>query len=319
METLKGLLVKISRIDITKLSDSEALNLLISVTSLAIAILSLAIALIVLFYAAYQFILKRGSKFYGAFSISSSIWSNQRYVGEVILENTKDKSAAISTIYLRLGKNIYIELVDYSDSPKIVAPFETIRLNFREGVSGYISSTFKVDLDLLLASDKVRKVLIIATPQGLTKVKSYKTVWNVYVESLKNYFITPVHPVRKYHNGECYSDTLQFVITTTNNEGVTEELRLYRGATYDVGGVMIVTNNYSSAADLQRALISSNNSFGALKVVKAEYSYSDYENYEEREVYHHGFFGTYIAGALLTKLHSLHLRMRNRRNKKTKN
>jgi len=318
METIKYLIIKISKINITNLSDNDALNLLVSITSLVIAALSLLIALIVLFYTAYQFIQKRGSKFYGAFSISSSVWSNQRYVGEVILENTKDKAAAISTIYLRLGKNIFIELIDYSNSPKIVAPFETIRLNFREGVSGYISSTSKVNLDSLLANNKVRKTLIIATPQGFSKVKNYKTVWNVYVESLKNYFITPVHPVRKYHNGEYYSDTLQFIITITNSEGIIEEFRLYRGETYDIGGIMITTNNFSDAADLQCAITSSENSFKSLKVMSAEYSYSDYECYEDREIYHHGFFGTYITGALLTKLHSLHFRMKNRRNQKTK-
>ncbi|MEE4183745.1 hypothetical protein [Pseudomonas viridiflava] len=301
MEALKELLIKISRADVAKLSDNEALNLLISITSLAIATLSLAIALIVLFYAAYQFILKRGSRFYGAFSISSSLWSNQRYVGQVILENTKDKAVAISTIYLRIGKNIYVELIDYSDSPKIIAPFETIKFNFREGVSGYISSTYKVNLDSMLANKKARKALIIATAQGLTKVKQYKTIWNIYIESLKNHFIVAVHPVKKYHNGEYYSDALQFIITNTSNEGKIEEHRLYRDATYDIGGVAINTNDFSDPAELKLFLTASKTYLNSLEVVRAEYSYNDYENYEDREINHYGFFWNLFSGSTLNK------------------
>ncbi|WP_122559174.1 hypothetical protein [Pseudomonas viridiflava] len=313
MEALKELLIKISRVNVAKLSDNEVLNLLISITSLAIATLSLAIALIVLFYAAYQFILKRGSRFYGAFSISSSLWSNQRYVGQVILENTKDKAVAISTIYLRIGKNIYVELIDYCESPKIIAPFETIKFNFREGVSGYISSTYKVNLDSLLANKKARKTLIIATAQGLTKVKEYKTIWNIYIESLKNYFVVPVHPVKKHYKGEYHSDALQFIITNTSNEGKIEEYHLYRDATYNIGGVAINTNDFSDSAELKLFLIASRTHLNSLEVVRAEYSYNDYESYEDREINYHGFFGTYVAGALLTKLHRLHFRMKNRK------
>lgn len=41
METIKYLIIKISKINITNLSDNDALNLLVSITSLVIAALSL--------------------------------------------------------------------------------------------------------------------------------------------------------------------------------------------------------------------------------------------------------------------------------------
>lgn len=315
MDTTKEILIKISRIDITKLSDNDALNLLISITSLAIATLSLAIAVIVLFYAAYQFISKRGSRFYGAFSIFSSVWSSQKYIGEIILENTKDKAAAISTIYLRIGRNVYVELIDYSDSPKIMAPFETIKISFREGVSGYISSTFKVDLDSLLDDTKARKTLIIATPQGLSKVKNYKTIWNIYIESLKNFFIVPVHPVRKYYNGEYCNDALQFIVTHIDGLRQLKEYRLYRNRTYEIGRVTIKTNDFIDATELKKFLTDSD-IFNSLTVARVGYSYDGYENYETRKITHHGFFGTYITGPIVTKLHTLELKISNKRKKK---
>lgn len=319
MDALKEILNRISRADVSKISDSEALNLLVSITSLAIATLSLAIALAVLFYAAYQFFSKRGSRFCGIFSISSSIWSNQRYVSEVILENTKDKAVAINTIYLIIGRNIYVELIDYSESPRIIAPFETIKLNFREGVSGYISSTFKVNLDSLLADNKVRKSLIISTPQGLSKVRSYKTFWNIYFESLKNYFIVPVHPVRKYHNGENYSDTLQFIVTSTQDGRQVDVHRLYRGATLEIGGISVSTDDFASAADLELFLSDSDKSINILTVERASYTYHDYEGYEDTNIEHYGFFGTYVAGPIITKLDGLIFRLKNRGSKKNRN
>lgn len=316
MDTLKEILIKISRIDISKMSDNDTLNLLITITSLAIATLSLVIATFVLFYTVYQFISKRGSRFCGIFSISSSTWSNQRYVGEVILENTKDKAVAISTVYLRVGRNIYVELINYSESPRIIAPFETIKLSFREGVSGYISSTYKVTLDLLLSDNKVPKTLFISTPQGLSKVKRYKTLWNIYIESLNNHFIIPVHPVRKYHNKKDYSDAAQYIVTSTRGDVQIDEYCLYRGVTHQIEGISVSTDEFACTADLESFLAASTKSANTFTVERAGYTYCDYDNYEHIEIKHYGFFGTYIAGPIMTKLYRLSLRIKNKKKNK---
>jgi len=122
MQNLNDILVKLLEIEPSKLGGADLLNLLISLSSLAVAVLSFAVAMIALIYTGYQFVLKKGTKFYGVFTTSSSVWSKQKYISEIIIENKKDKAAAISYIYLRIGSNIYLELVSY-DSPRIVAPF----------------------------------------------------------------------------------------------------------------------------------------------------------------------------------------------------
>lgn len=313
METLKEILARLSKADILNLTDSEALNLLVSLTSLTVATLSLIITLIVLFYAACQFISKRGSKFRGAFSISSSMWSPQRYVGEVLLENTKDKVVAISVIYLRINKNIYLELINYSDSPRIISPFETIKLNFNEGVSGYTSSCFKINLDPLLADNKIPKMLVVSTPQGLSKVKAYKTLWDVYFESLKNFFITPVHPVKKHHKGENFSDNLKFIVSSSMHGKQVAEYRLFRGNTYEIEGVPVSADSYSSAKELELYLHENNKSLKTLAVMSATYTDKEYDTYKNIEIDHYGFLGTYITGPLITKFYNLHLRLKRKR------
>lgn len=310
MVKLKEALQKITEIDTSKISDTEAINLLLSISSLAISAASLLIAAIVLFYAAYQFILKRGSKFHGTFTTSGSVWSDQRYISEIIIENTKDKATALSTIYLRIGRNIYLELIDYSESPRIIAPFETIKIGFQEGVSGYISSTYKVTLDSMLSNHKINKTLIIATPQGISKVKNYKTYWNVYIESLKNHFIIPVHPVKKYHNGKYYSDALQFIVCITDSQGQREEFFLYRANSHPIRDTDIKTDDYSNVAELKSFL--SNIITDHIDVKQADYSYSEYDKYREVKISHHGFFTTHIIGTLYTKLHSLAFHFKNK-------
>lgn len=77
MQKLKDILIKIMEIEPSKLSNTDLLNLLVSISSLAIAVLSFAVAMIALIYTGYQFFLKKGTKFYGVYLTSSSVWSKQ--------------------------------------------------------------------------------------------------------------------------------------------------------------------------------------------------------------------------------------------------
>lgn len=309
MEGIILVVKKIGEIDPQKLENADLLNFIISLCSLFVAALSLIISLILLGYSIYQFFLKAGYKFHGAFAISSSVWSKQSYISEIILENSKDKVAVISSVYVRLGSNIYVELIDYADSPKIVGPFETLKIVLRQGVSGYIASSYKVDVGKLLADRKVKREIFIATPKGIVKVKKYKRVWNVYIESLRNSFIVPVKPVRKYYSGKEYSDALQYVVVDENNGGDPVEIFLYRKCSYKIGELTINTDDFAMASDLEMFL-TENASASGLKVKSVGYNYRDYEFYEHREIDRLGFFWTHVVGNLYTRISGLVFRFK---------
>ncbi|WP_243055346.1 hypothetical protein [Pseudomonas sp. BP01] len=311
MQSLKEIFSKVMDIDPSRLSNTDLLNLIISTSSLAVAVLSFAVAMIALIYTGYQFLLKKGTSFYGIFGTSASVWSKQRYVSDIIIENKKDKSATISYIYLRIGSNIHLELVNYEMSPRVIAPFETIKIDLRKGVSGYISSTYKVDIDSLLANRKIRKTLLVVTPQGVSKVKKYKKFWNIYVESLRNNFIIPVHPVRKYHKGKEYSDALQFVATTKNSEGLTQESFLYRGNTYTINDKTVIVDNFTCENELEEFLRPPEGST-TVTVERVGYTYGDYADYPSRDVFHSGPVGTHIIGKGYTKISSWAFRLKNK-------
>lgn len=313
MEKLKELLVKVTNIDTSVLSNTDLLNLIISISSLAVATLSFAVAMIALVYTGYQFLLKVGTSFCGTYVISSSVWSEQSYISDVIIENRKDKAAAINYVYLRIGGNIYLELVDYSRSPRIVAPFETIKIELNGGVSGYISSAFKVDLDGLLRDNGKTKTLMVATPQGLSRVKGYKRYWDINVESLKNHYITSIKQVRKYYEGKEYGDALQFVVTHTDNKGGCEQYFLYRGGTCSVNGVLVKTDDFSSPIDLQDFIFKVGGlDINLLAVDFVDYNYNGYADYREARVDCVGGFRTYVVGKTATKISSMVFRMKHR-------
>jgi len=268
--------------------------------------------MIALIYTGYQFVLKKGTKFYGVFTTSSSVWSKQKYISEIIIENKKDKAAAISYIYLRIGSNIYLELVSY-DSPRIVAPFETIKIEIREGVSGYISSTFKIDLNVMLGDRNVRKSLMVVTPQGISKVKNYKKFWNIYFESLQNNFIIPVRPVRKYYKGKEYSDNLLFIVIDNSNEKSPEEFFLFRGNIYTIKNTTIKVDDSLSVSDLKELLgCVTDSATNTLTVECASYTYGDYESYEPVDIFHSGIIGTHVIGKAYTKLSRFTFRLKSK-------
>ncbi|WP_440093920.1 hypothetical protein ACTACL_09490 [Pseudomonas syringae] len=310
MEKFTESLAKIRDIDMSALSNTDLLSLFISSSSLAVAIFSFIIAMIALIYTGYQFYLKNGTRFEGTYSLTSSVWSQQHYISNVLIENKKDKAAAINYIYLRIGSNIYVELINYTSSPRIILPFETIKIDLSEGVSGYISSTYKVDLNPLLGDRKKRKTLIVATPQGLSTVKRYKTYWNVHIESLKNHFITSVHPVRKYYKGKEYSDSLEYVLTITRN-GTTDDYFLYRGGIYTINNLEIKTNDFSSTHELEYLLKNTTtNTADIITSIKVGYNYREFSSYEQVEIHHSGIIETHIFGKILTKLSNWSFRIK---------
>jgi len=315
VQFLSNLYNKIVNLEINSITNTEALNLFISANSLLVSLFSLLVALIVLGYAAYQFALKRGVKFVGMYATSTSVWSKQPYVAEVIIENAKDKAVAVSAIYLRIDRNIYLEIINYSDSPKIINPFETIKISFQEGVSGYIASTYKVDLSSLLSNRKIPKNIVVATPQGLSVVKRYKTLWNVYFASLKNNFIIPVRPVKKVRAGTYYPDTLMYVLIDRCDAEPVEHF-LFRGREYEISGIKIVVDEFKDKDQLQQHLINSGWWQNAFEVESVDYEFKDYEKYKEVSIPNHGFFATLIIGKAYTKFRRLAFKLENRPKRK---
>lgn len=103
---------------------------------------------------------KEGIGIRGGFSINSSVECHDDFVGTVTLENIKDRSITIFSIYLRVGYNYYIKLSDYEESPLILKAYETLNIAYGP-ITGYTVSSTRVDINNLLKNKNQEKNCII--------------------------------------------------------------------------------------------------------------------------------------------------------------
>lgn len=101
----------------------------------------------------------------------SSIF-NEWHIGEIILENKRNKPVTILAIHLQLGNNYAVNLKEY-DEPLVLQPLSTIKIKL-EPVSLYlISVDTKVNLQEEFKKVK-EKSLVITSTDRLIKVKDFK-------------------------------------------------------------------------------------------------------------------------------------------------
>lgn len=147
---------------------------------------------------------------------------------------------------------------------------------------------------------------MVVTPNGISKVKGYKGFWNVHFESLRNRFIIPVYPVKKYYSGKEYSDSLQFVVV--NELG--EEKFLHRNSVFSTDRVSVRVNDFDSSDELRDILVGASDGGNAsYRVVKVGYTYHDFQSYPNAEIPVHGYFATIVFGNIYTFFERLKFRL----------
>ena len=82
-----------------------------------IALTSFAIAAFALAFSIRGDRRKTGIDIRCDFSVASSVWSSERWVAGVRLENLKDRQISIYKIYLEVGHGLYIEVEDFTETP----------------------------------------------------------------------------------------------------------------------------------------------------------------------------------------------------------
>ena len=160
-------------------------NTLISVCALIVAICSM--------YVAFQtWLLKKGHKVRGAYYIKSSIDSSFTYIHRIVLENLKDKDLVIYNIYIKFGRNIYVNILspDVTDDDRLhIIP----ALSTRQFVFGppYMSveNSYLVDLSTLLNKYSYRhgKIVLLTSSGRINVSRSYEFEKTPLVDYFKNY------------------------------------------------------------------------------------------------------------------------------------
>ena len=102
----------------------------LEVLAIAVALLSVVIALSGVAFALRGDRRKNGVEVRCDFSVSSSIFTAERWVSNVVLENRKDRSLGIYRIYLEVGHGTYVTVDDLEEEPLVLEPYEVKHLRY---------------------------------------------------------------------------------------------------------------------------------------------------------------------------------------------
>lgn len=195
------------------------------------------VALVVSYVALSQ---KRGSKVRCWVGIASFVEAEGYYIKEVIVENLKDKSIAIFDMYLQVGENVFIDLLNKnrvptkpSESPDIIPPFELKIYSF------YPPAFYECGLDVVenmeeLLSQKKHKI-VLSTNNGKVVARPKLTGWTPYGNYFSNYGTYIIQPCRLTYKGTSYKDRcfgagVLYLAIITSNTGEEAQYPIYKKA-----------------------------------------------------------------------------------------
>lgn len=160
-----------------------------------ISIVALCVSLTALFFIVRNYWRKSGIYVRGQYSVHSSSYCEDRYVGSITLENIKDRPVVIFKVFLLVGRNYYIELENFEHDPKILKPYE-VYSNQYDPVDFYGVSMRRIKLNQLLDSRNVKSHLVLAASNGKYIVKEWIKRWDPISDFFNNHMTALIHPIR---------------------------------------------------------------------------------------------------------------------------
>jgi hypothetical protein len=182
-----------------------------------ISCISLLIAIFSFTFSLLNFRRKSSIKLRSLYTISSIITTDNKYISQVVIENSKDRSVAIFAIYLHIKPNIYVELSNYEHTPLIIKAYDTITLNY-DPVFFYSQGSSRIDLNQLLSSKKSKLRIVVSTPDGKHVIKSTIRYWIPYFQILKNRYTQWIVPITLEYDGKKIGSNIDFLLYVNSQD-----------------------------------------------------------------------------------------------------
>lgn len=188
---------------IHSINDSTA-----SLLSFGISFLSLIVSIVVLVLTYQAWHLKVGKKVKGYWGYGSSIEAGGHYIGHVVLENCKDKDLVIHNMYLRFGRNIYLDLFAKdavnNSYVHILPPLSTVVFNFG-GALLYDDGSRIVDFDSLFrGKNRIDAKIVLNTNDGKIVVGNFRRGWSPTYQYFNNFATMLIRPISYYTDTSVY-------------------------------------------------------------------------------------------------------------------
>ena len=191
-----------------------------------ISLIALIVSLTALTFIVRNYWRKSGIYVRGQYSIHSSSYCQDKYVGSITLENVKDRPVVIFKVFLLVGRNYYIELENFEHEPKILKPYE-VYSNQYDPVDFYSVSMKRIRLDNLLDSKKVKSNLVLATSNGKYTVGEWIKRWDPIGDFFNNHMTALIHPMRSTYKNKCYGSEVKYIVEIKTEDGKEETIAVY--------------------------------------------------------------------------------------------
>lgn len=191
-----------------------------------IALIALLVSILAICFTVKTYQLKQGAFVRGSYDLmSSSVATDHKYVPQITLENLKDRSIVIFSIYIQPARNLYLELETFEDEPIILAPFEVIRRSY-DPVDEYSFNYKKFDINGLFDQSSKRPNIILSTTDGKLTVKKWVKNWNLVHDWFKNHGIITLHPLRTTFDGKAYGSNILYLVKLFKDEELIQTIPL---------------------------------------------------------------------------------------------
>ena len=285
-----------------------------------IALASFAIAALALVFSARGDRRKSGIDIRADFSVASSVWSSERWVAEVRLENLKDRPVSVYKIYLEVGHGLHVEVEDFTENPLSLNAYSVYQQKY-DPVEFYSNGMSRVTG--FLGDKKSRQRIVLTTSQGCYYPRvGTKTFDDPFLDTIRRNITTGVvFPHRLTHKGRSYGSEAKFVVTFSNADGTEEvvpiyprdyEIRKFRNFKHPREAL---GSQQSLEEFLQEQAAAGNLSYLTLSVADLDAVRQDvFKDYSETKTFTpQGWFSNKVVGRVLTRWEMFVLARENRR------
>ncbi|MDY1049923.1 hypothetical protein SOJ65_02480 [Pseudomonas aeruginosa] len=214
--------------------------------------LTLPFAFIAVAIAYMNYRRKSGLLFRCNFTISVRRESSYPHISEVLLENLKDRSVTIFSIYLRIGKYIYIELKNFEDSPLLIKAYEASKLEI-DFPYAYRIDGEAIDISNEILDLKTEKRIILSTSEGKYVIPKGISKWTPAKERLKNPAVIEVSGNPLSYGGVPIGDRSIYLVSIYKSGEKIESFQV-DAMTSRIKGVSIGKEDLVSEKSLQEKL-----------------------------------------------------------------
>jgi hypothetical protein len=277
------------------------------------------ISIVALIYTVKTFILKSGLKIRCSLSICSTVDCDNKFISSITLENIKDRATVIFKIYLRLARNVYIEIEDFSSKPLILKPFEVYYKEY-DPILFYSAGDKYVKIDHLIDNKKIKRNIVLSTTDGEYKIRTYIALWDAIYTSLRNYYTIAALPQRLEYKNKSYGSKIKYLIDLKYSNGEEQVVPIHKNKKKVFVNVNFTDTSLKSSENLRKFMLKQKRdgklSFTEIKVIDYEEAIEKKKEFYKKDPYKAetcGYFTYSVIGKIVTQIENFKLKRKNKK------